>query len=75
MVWWLIDALGLLLGGRFEPRQIRTGAERAELAAAFDVDDAPTVRAWLAEEGLAESDGEVAFHPISSIREPTPVFC
>jgi DNA repair protein RecN (Recombination protein N) len=55
----LLDALGLLLGDRFEPRQIRAGAERAELAAAFDVDDAPTVRAWLAEEGLAESDGEV----------------
>ena len=55
----LLDALGLLLGDRFEPRQIRAGAERAELAAAFDVDDAPAVRAWLAEEGLAESDGEV----------------
>src|SRR6187455_1899705 len=55
----LLDALGLLLGDRFEPRQIRAGAERAELAAAFDVDDAPTVRAWLVEEGLAESDGEV----------------
>ncbi|HET9338749.1 MAG TPA: DNA repair protein RecN [Casimicrobiaceae bacterium] len=55
----LLDALGLLLGDRFEPRQIRAGAERAELAAAFDVDDAPSVRAWLVEEGLAESDGEV----------------
>jgi len=55
----LLDALGLLLGDRFEPRQIRAGAERAELAAAFDVDDAPAVRAWLAEEGLADSDGEV----------------
>ena len=55
----LLDALGLLLGDRFEPRQIRAGAERAELAAAFDVDDAPAVRAFLAEEGLAESDGEV----------------
>ncbi|HQU50546.1 MAG TPA: AAA family ATPase, partial [Casimicrobiaceae bacterium] len=55
----LLDALGLLLGDRFEPRQIRHGAERAELAAAFDVDDAPAVRAWLAEEGLAPGDGEV----------------
>jgi DNA repair protein RecN (Recombination protein N) len=55
----LLDALGLLLGDRFEPRQIRAGAERAELAAAFDVDDAPMVRAWLVEEGIAESDGEV----------------
>ena len=55
----LLDALGLLLGDRFEPRQMRAGAERAELAAAFDVDDAPAVRAWLVEEGIAESDGEV----------------
>ena len=28
----LLDGLGLLLGDRFEPRQIRAGAERAELA-------------------------------------------
>ena len=55
----LLDALGLLLGDRFEPRQIRAGAERAELAAAFELDDVPAARAWLAEEGLAESDGEV----------------
>jgi DNA repair protein RecN (Recombination protein N) len=55
----LLDALGLLLGDRFEPRQIRAGAERAELAAAFELDDVPAARAWLADEGLAESDGEV----------------
>lgn len=55
----LLDALGLLLGDRFEPRQIRAGADRAELSAAFDVDDAPSVRAWLAEAGLAEGEGEV----------------
>ncbi|HSN32487.1 MAG TPA: DNA repair protein RecN [Ideonella sp.] len=33
----LLDALGLLLGDRFELRQLRPGAERAELAAAFDL--------------------------------------
>ena len=55
----LLDALGLLLGDRFEPRQIRPGAARAELAAVFDIADAPSLRAWLGEEGLAESDGEV----------------
>ena len=37
----LLDALALLLGDRFELRQLRPGAERAELAAAFDVDDRP----------------------------------
>src|SRR6186997_396148 len=55
----LLDALGLLLGDRFEPRQIRAGAERAELAAAFEIDDVPQARAWLADEGLADSNGEV----------------
>lgn len=55
----LLDALGLLVGDRFEPRQIRAGAARAELAASFDVDDAPGVRAWLAEAGVPGDEGEV----------------
>jgi len=33
----LLDALGLLLGDRFELRQLRPGTERAELAAVFAV--------------------------------------
>jgi len=55
----LLDALGLLLGDRFEVRQIRPGAERAELAAAFDVTDAPGVGAWLAENALTGDEGDV----------------
>ena len=53
----LLDALSLLLGDRFELRQLRPGAERAELAAAFDATDVPGVRAWLAEQDLA-GDGD-----------------
>ncbi len=53
----LLDALGLLLGDRFELRQLRPGAPRAELAAEFDVGDAPAVAAWLSEQALA-ADGE-----------------
>jgi DNA repair protein RecN (Recombination protein N) len=49
----LLDALALLLGDRFEQRQLRPGADRAELAAAFDVDDRPDVAEWLALQGLA----------------------
>jgi len=52
----LLDALGLLLGDRFELRQLRPGAERAELTAEFDVDDAPGVRAWLSEHDLGGED-------------------
>ena len=64
----LLDALGLLLGDRFEPRQIRAGAERAELAAAFELDDVPAARAWLADEGLAESDGEVLLRRVLDVQ-------
>jgi DNA repair protein RecN (Recombination protein N) len=52
----LLDALGLLLGDRFESRQLRPGAERAEFAAEFDVGDAPAAAAWLTEHELASGD-------------------
>src|SRR4030042_2342635 len=48
----LLDALALLLGDRFELRQLRPGAERAELAAAFDVDARPGIAEWLGAAGL-----------------------
>ncbi len=54
----LLDALGLLLGDRFELRQLRPGTERAELAATFDVADTPAVAAWLTEYELA-ADGDL----------------
>jgi len=52
----LLDALALLLGDRFELRQLRPGAERAELAAAFDADDRPGIAEWLAAHDLASSE-------------------
>src|SRR5438128_404948 len=52
----LLDALALLLGDRFELRQLKPGAERAELAAAFDVSAFPAAEAWLDEQGFAEQD-------------------
>jgi DNA repair protein RecN (Recombination protein N) len=48
----LLDALGLLLGDRFEPGQLRPGADRAELTAVFDVTAARDARHWLAEAEL-----------------------
>jgi len=53
----LLDALALLLGDRFELRQLKPGAERAELAAAFDVGERPAIGAWLAEQELAADEG------------------
>jgi DNA repair protein RecN (Recombination protein N) len=52
----LLDALGLLLGDRFETRQLRPGAARAELAAMFDIGGREDVIAWLADEGLLADD-------------------
>lgn len=51
----LLDALSLLLGDRFDARQLRPGAERAEIAAEFDLDDAPAATAWLAAADLADT--------------------
>jgi DNA repair protein RecN (Recombination protein N) len=48
----LLDALALLLGDRFEARQLRPGVERAELAAMFDVDGAREIGPILEASGL-----------------------
>ena len=52
----LLDALGLLLGDRFEQRQHRPGAERAELSATFDIERAPGVVEWLASQAMDAGD-------------------
>jgi DNA repair protein RecN (Recombination protein N) len=49
----LLDALSLLLGDRFETRQLRPGTDRGEIAAEFD-DDAPELRAWLIAQDLGD---------------------
>jgi DNA repair protein RecN (Recombination protein N) len=51
----LIDALGLTLGDKADAGMIRSGCERAEVVAGFDLKDLPAARAWLAEQGLDES--------------------
>ncbi|MBX3724660.1 MAG: DNA repair protein RecN [Xanthomonadales bacterium] len=52
----LVDALLLLSGGRADSTVVRSGAERAELSAGFDLSALPDVRDWLAENDL--DDGE-----------------
>jgi DNA repair protein RecN (Recombination protein N) len=52
----LLDALSLLLGDRFEVRQLRPGTERAEISAEFDLVDAAAARAWLLENDLADAE-------------------
>ncbi|MBY4595010.1 DNA repair protein RecN [bacterium BD-1] len=53
----LVDALMWLTGARADAGIVRHGAERAELAAEFRLDDAPAALAWLRENELDDGDG------------------
>ncbi|MDQ2702003.1 MAG: DNA repair protein RecN [Pseudomonadota bacterium] len=52
----LVDALGFLSGLRADSGMVRHGAERAELAAEFALDDAPAALAWLREAEFDDGD-------------------
>ncbi len=52
----LIDALGLLLGDRADSDAVRQGAERAEIDAEFDLEDAPHALEWLREHDFEDPD-------------------
>ncbi|MGH8686873.1 MAG: DNA repair protein RecN [Burkholderiales bacterium] len=53
----LVDALELLVGGRADGDRVREGADRAELAAEFDVAEGSPLAGWLAEHGLQGDPG------------------
>ena len=55
----ILDALGLLLGGRGDGALVREGCDRAELAASFDIAALPELTDWLAEQELAGDDNEL----------------
>ncbi len=48
----MLDALGLCLGDRADPKTVRQGCERAEIVASFDVGGIPAAQAWLRERDL-----------------------
>jgi DNA repair protein RecN (Recombination protein N) len=52
----VVDALGLLFGGRTSADSIRSGAERARVAGIFE---APRAVAVLEQSGIAPEDGEI----------------
>jgi DNA repair protein RecN (Recombination protein N) len=53
----LVDALALALGERADTRAVRSGSERCEVTAVFDISDRSNVLAWLRDNDLDE-DGE-----------------
>src|SRR5262245_35704611 len=55
----VVDALGLLLGGRAASDMIRTGESRAHVAGIFEVRDQARVRRLLEPAGLDIEDGEL----------------
>ena len=55
----VVDALGLLLGGRASPEMIRTGAERARVSGIFEAPSAPAARAILESAGIEIEDSEL----------------
>lgn len=60
----LIDALGLVLGGRARADRVRTGAPRLEVEALFDVPRRPGVAEQLAAFGLADDTGELVLRRV-----------
>jgi DNA repair protein RecN (Recombination protein N) len=54
----MLDALGLCMGDRADPKTVRHGQSRAEINASFDTADLPRARAWLQSRDL-DGDGEV----------------
>ncbi len=55
----LVEALGLLLGGRGDSGMVRPGAEKLELEAAFDLHQNKELRRYLEEEGLGCEGGDL----------------
>jgi DNA repair protein RecN (Recombination protein N) len=53
----LVDALALALGERADSRAIRTGADRCEITAGFDISDRPDLGKWLRKNDL-DNDAE-----------------
>lgn len=52
----LIDAIGLAIGLRADANLVRTGQEKAEISASFELEAKAPARRWLSENELADAD-------------------
>lgn len=52
----MLDALGLALGDRADASMVRTGAERADIYATFDIQHVEPAKQWLSERDLLDTD-------------------
>ncbi len=48
----MLDALGLCIGDRADPKAVRHGCDKAEITASFDLSHIPRAAAWLADRDL-----------------------
>lgn len=55
----VVDALGLLLGGRASAEMVRAGAAKARVSGIFEVAATPALMALLGEAGIELEDGEL----------------
>jgi DNA repair protein RecN (Recombination protein N) len=55
----VVDALGLLFGGRASPDAVRSDTDRARISGIFEAPQDPTCRALLEEAGVPMEDGEL----------------
>lgn len=60
----LLDALGLVLGGKAESGVVRTGQAKAEILAEFDLPAGSALQGWLIEQELDSGDGSVLMRRI-----------
>lgn len=55
----VVDAMGLLFGGRASAEVVRAGCDRARVAGIFELPDTPAVRQKLEEAGVPLEEGEL----------------
>ena len=55
----VVDALGLLLGGRASPEMVRTGATRARVSGIFEVTESPALARLLEDAGIEIEENEL----------------